>query len=141
MSEGLTEQGRFERWLAGELRRPVAAERLRVERVMARVRVATPPQRRVGRDGVTSPFFAFSLAAGLVLAAVLPPLAGGGMAAVHVAVRDTTQLVRFVLVAPDAARVVGRVAIAGDARLVADPRARRDSAPDTSQRTVPDTTI
>ena len=137
---GMPEQAGFECWLASELRRPVAAERLRVERVMARVRGATPPRWRVARDGMTSPFVAFALAASLTFAAVLSPLAGAPMPAVQQAVRDTTQLVRFVLVAPDAARVATNVAVDGDTRVLADPRAGRNSAPDSSVRTAPDTT-
>lgn len=136
----MTDQAGFEQWLAAELRRPPAAERLRVERVMARVRNAPPPRRRIARDGMTSPFVAASLAAGLMLAALLSPLAGGRMPAMHEVVGDTTQLVRFVLVAPDAARVATRVAVADGAHRLADPRAGRDPAADTSVRTVPDTT-
>lgn len=136
MSDGID----FERWLAAELQRPVAAERLRVERVMARVRAITPPRRRIARDGMASPALAVSLAAALVLAAVLPPLAGDGVPAVQAGVRDTTRLVRFVLAAPDAARVAALV----DARLVTGPRhggdSAPDSAPDTSLRTASDTT-
>ena len=102
---GMSEGTAFESWLASELRQPVRDEPGRVERVMARVRSMPCPRRRILRDGATSPLLAFSLAATLVLAAVLPPLAGGRMGTVQQVVRDTTHLVRFALVAPGAARV------------------------------------
>ena len=138
MSDRATPDRRvFDHWLASELQRPVDSEQLRVERVMARVRHATPPRRRIVRNGMTSPLLPFSLAAALVLATILPPLAKGEVPAIDVSVRDTTRLFRVVLVAPDAARV----AVASDVQAAVDPRPSPAPATDTSVWTRPDTTI
>lgn len=122
---------RFERWLAGELRRPAPADPARAVRIMALVRAAPrPARRRVWAPPLLGLAVAASLA-GLValrpVALAARPHAAAATAAalgdtivaslrdtirgvVRQAVRDSVRLVRVALVAPHAARV----AVAGD---------------------------